>query len=400
MILPDDTSARPPARFALFAQGLRPFFLAAALYAPMAVAAWVHLLHTGDWPAGLGDAVAWHAHEMLFGFTAAAIAGFMLTAVPNWTGAPAFAGPRLAGLAALWLAARLALNPVWPAPAIVAAIADLAFFPALAMMVLPPLLGSPNLHNRIFPVLLSVLTLANLTYHLDRMEVWPGAWALGKPLTLWVVALMVAAIGGRIIPSFTLNALRRIDPGATLAMNTRLDNAALVTLALLAVTDTVAPGHAVAGVLAAVAATLHGARLLRWRGLACRRQPILWVLHLGYAWLPLALALKALWDLTGWGGAQAWAHALTIGTFATMILAVMSRASLGHTGRALVAARPVVVAYVLVTIAVPVRLFGAMVVSPDLAYGVAGALWCAAFLLFSWTYAPILWRPRADGRPG
>ncbi|MFV3131584.1 NnrS family protein [Niveispirillum sp. KHB5.9] len=396
----EDISSPPPARLALFAYGFRPFFLAAGLHAVAAVTSWLIVLRTGARPQGLGDPVAWHAHEMLFGFAAAAIAGFLLTAVPNWTGERGFAGGRLMALAGLWLAGRLALNPLAPLPAVPAAIIDLAFFPSLAALVLPSIIKARTKRNYVLVLLLGFLTVAGALYHLDRLNLLAGAWTHGKALGIGMVLLMVSLIGGRIVPSFTSSALRRIGRPVEIAPFGWVDRAALAGIVLMVVADMVQPDGILPGIAALVAAIAHGLRLSRWHGLKTLGQPILWVLHLAYAWIPVGLLLKAAWLLVGIGLGQAWTHAITAGAFATMILAVMSRAALGHTGRDIVAARPTVATYLLLTLAAGVRVAAPVLPDPMLAHAIAGTCWLAAFGLYLLVYAPILVLPRADGRPG
>jgi uncharacterized protein involved in response to NO len=209
---------------------------------------------------------------------------------------------------------------------------------------------------------------------------------------------MIAVVGGRIIPAFTQNAVRRRDPAFAIAAGW-LDLVAVGLTVLILLVDLAAPETPAAGAIAAAGAAAHAARLARWRGDRTLGQPILWVLHLGYGWLVVGLALKAAWFLTGAPYAAAWLHALTAGCFATMILAVASRASLGHTGRPIVAAPLTVAAYVALTAAAVIRVAAPLAGSPA-ALTLAGVLWTAAFIAFLGVYAPILLRPRADGRPG
>ncbi len=386
---------------ALFAYGFRPFFLLAGLSAPALLVAWLLVLN-GILPSdGAVAPVSWHAHELLFGFTAAAIAGFMLTAIPNWTGAAPVTGAPLAALAALWLAGRIASLPPlatgWVAGAI-----DLAFFPALGAAVAIPLLRAGKWRNTAFLVLLALLTAGNLLFRLDWLGVATDGAARGIALTTGVVLLMVAVIGGRIIPAFTRNALRARGDGTEVGGPCILDALALATTAAMVVADLTLPSGPLAGALALAATVAHGMRLARWRGDRTLGQPILWILHLGYGWIAVALALKAAWLLGGLALGAAWLHALTVGAFGTMILAVMSRATLGHTGRPLVAPRGTVVGYALLTLAAAVRVASPLLPGalPGDGLTVAGLLWTAAFALFVHDYAPLLLRPRGDGRPG
>lgn len=396
----EDMSHLRPSRFALFAYGFRPFFLVAGLYAIIMLTIWLAVLLTGRWPDGLGSPAAWHGHEMLFGFAAAAIAGFLLTAVPNWTGERGYAGSRLVALVGLWLAGRVALNPLIPLPILPAAIIDLAFFPALCAMVLPSIVKARNRRNYILLLVLITLTLASAQYHVDRLGWLPGAWERGRTLAIDMLLLMVALIGGRIVPSFTSSTLKRIGCKTEIPTFGWFDRAALATLVLLALADLMQPEGTMPGIASLMASIAHAARLARWRGLRTLSQPILWVLHLAYAWIPVGLLLKSSWLLTGAEIGQGWIHALTAGAFATMILAVMTRAALGHTGRDIVAARPTVAAYLLLTLAALVRVLAPVLPDAGLAYDVAGGSWLLSFLLYLLVYAPILVTRRADGRPG
>jgi len=383
--------------FALFGYGFRPFFLLAALHAGLAIPAWMALLHGAGVPGAPFPPLAWHAHEMLYGFVLAAVAGFMLTAVPSWTGARGFAGTPLAVLVAVWLAGRAAVTLPLGLPATAVAALDLAFPVALALAITPSLLRSGNRRNLVFVALLALLFAANLRFHLAG-----GAGNAGLLLAVDSMLLMTAVVGGRVTPAFTSGWLKQRGIDARIRSGTRLDAAALAATAAVLVVDLLAPGGLAAGAIAAAASVLLAARLARWQGHRTVREPLLWVLHLGYAWLPVALALKAAALLGAPLPGASWLHALTAGGFATLILAVMSRAALGHTGRALVAPRGAVAAYLLLTAAALCRVFGPAIAPAawTLWLGAAALLWTLAFAAFLASYAPILLRPRADGRPG
>lgn len=401
MTQPFEETFRPrPARLALFAYGFRPFFLAAGLHAIILLALWLHVLHSGHWPDSLGLPANWHGHEMLFGFAGAAITGFLLTAVPNWTGKRGFAGGKLVALTLLWLAGRLALNPIAPLAPLPGALIDLVFFPALGVMVLPSIIRARNRRNYVMLLLLLLLTAASALYHLDRLGWMPGIWATGQLLSINMVLIMVALIGGRIVPSFTSSALKRLGRNATIPAFGWLDRLALGTLLALTLTDMLQPHGWLPGTLALVAGLAHGLRLARWQGWKGADQPILLILHVAYGWIPLGLFLKAAWLLTGSAIGQSWIHALTAGAFATMILAVMSRAALGHTGREIIAAEATVAAYLLLTLGALIRVLAPILPDMMIAYRIAGTAWIGAFILFLIIYAPILVSRRADGRPG
>ncbi len=385
---------------AIFNYGFRPFFLLAGVQAVVAMTVWLAVLHGMPWEMAWLAPIQWHAHEMIFGFVTAALAGFLLTAVASWTGQRGFAGPPLMVLVAIWLAGRIAMAPGLGVPQALAAAIDLAFLPAVAMAIVPSLIRAGNVRN--FPLVgfLVLLFAANLLFHAPDL-----AARLGIPgLTLAVdtILLMITLVGGRIVPAFTGNALRDRHPDARVPAFGWVDRAALAAAATVLVVDLMTPGGRLAGAVALAACVLHGWRLSRWRGWLTRGMPIAWVLHVAYAWIPVGLGLKALWLLWQFPVGAGWLHALTAGAYATMILAVMTRAALGHTGRPLVAAQPIVAAYVLVTLGALTRVFAPIVAPamPQVTWTVAGMLWITAFLLYCAVYAPILSRPRSDGRPG
>lgn len=387
-------------KFNLFAYGFRPFFLFAGLFALLAAPAWVAMVRAGATPfAGLPGQI-WHGHEMLYGFVIAALAGFLLTAVPSWTGARGFGGWPLAAVACTWLLGRIALSLVTVLPLWVCVAIDLAFLPALAVLLAPPLVRSRNRNTPLLAVLVALWV--------TDAAVWVGILGRDYPLAshslragIDVMLLVLTLIGGRIVPSFTSSTLARQGRRPALSKPEWLERAVIAAMAAVLLIDLWRPDGAAAGWVAALAALLQAARLAGWRSLRTRGEPILWVLHVGYAWLPLGLALKAAWLLAGVPWAAYWLHALTMGAFATMILAVMTRAALGHTGRPIVAGGALAGAYALITLAAAVRVFGPVLYPSYLAVlGASAALWSAAFAIYLLIYAPILILPRADGKPG
>lgn len=343
----------------------------------------------------------WHAHEMLFGFIAAALAGFLLTAVPSWTGQRGFAGWPLALLAGLWLVGRLltASSAHWPLG--VCAAVDLAFLPALAAYLAPPLLRSRNRNTKLLMVL-AALSLANASFYWGMAHADPGLARRAVVAGVDLVLLLVTIVGGRIVPAFTGSALKQQGRDSLVRTARVVDAIAVIAMAGVLLIDVALPNGRAAGSMALIASAAQLARLGQWQSFRTLRLPIVWILHLAYAWLPIGLALKALALLTNCGVGLSWMHALIIGAAATMIIGVMTRASLGHTGRPLVVSRTIVVAYVLLTVATLVRTLGPGI--PALSYAqviaVAAIFWTGAFGLFLWVYAPILVQPRADGRSG
>ncbi|MCC7048997.1 MAG: NnrS family protein [Alphaproteobacteria bacterium] len=379
--------------------GFRPFFALAGLYAASVIPLWVLM-----WLGRLSFAPAlapvhWHAHEMLFGFAAAALGGFLLTAVPNWTGQGPIRGRALLILTATWIAGRVAmwlsgmLNPV-----LVAAI-DLAFLPMLAAFQAPGIVARSARRNGVFIAILLGLFGANLAIHLEAIGLADGArW--GIRLALGILVLAVTLVGGRIVPAFTQGGLKAQGIPTAITPLPRLDLAAIASVALMVLTEAAAAPDMVVGAFAALAALAALARLLRWHGHRTLRWPLLWVLQLGMAWMVVGLALKAaaLFDLLPEAMAL---HALGAGAIGTMILAVMTRATLGHTGRELVAVPGSAIAYLAVSAGALLRVLAAAM--PDAAVALtvaAGLLWAAGFAVFLWLYGGMLLRPRPDGRAG
>ena len=381
--------------------GFRPFFLLAGLYGVAIVLWWVIALVGGlPSPAGIPP-TWWHAHEMVFGFVCAAVAGFLLTSVPNWTGTPPVAGAHLATLAALWLAGRLAMALAGQLPALLVAVIDLAFLPLLAAAITPPLLAARRPRNYGFPVVLVALAGCNLAFHLEAS----GRLGLGNAglrLAVGLIAVLVVVIGGRLVPLFTFAALQRAGDSAVVRPFPLADKLAVPAVLLVFVCDALLPRSPASGSAAALAALVLLLRMSGWQTRRTFGDPLVWSLHLGYAWLPLSFVLLAVSDLSGaipWTTAL---HALTTGVFGTMILAVMTRVSLGHTGRPFAAPPLATAAYLLVSAAALARSFGVLAwPEQSLAlWTVAGGLWAAAFALFSVGYWGILTGPRVDGLPG
>ena len=388
-------------RFALFEYGFRPFFLAAGMYALVVVPVWLYFFAHHAVPFGALPAMYWHAHELMYGFVVAAISGFMLTAVPSWTGARGFAGRPLIALVLLWVAGRVAMTTVAQVPFLLTALTELALLPALLVLLTPPLLRSQN-HNTPLLFVLGALWLSDcgfvLALRLGDVVLADRAIRLAIDITL----LLVTVIGGRIVPAFTANALRKLGQNVAMVSRRWIEGTVIAAMAAIIVVDVITPDSVLSGILAAVAASAHAIRLSGWHSLKARSQPIVWVLHVAYAWLPIGLALKAAWLLADAGWAIKWQHAFTMGVLATMILAVMTRAALGHTGRALVVSPAIAVAYVLLTIGALVRVFG-VAIAPGgylMTVSVAGFAWLLCFLIYLIVYTPILTAPRADGKPG
>ncbi len=385
----------------LFGYGFRPFFLLATLYAPTAVGAWLLvLMGVLPDPAYMGGPLL-HSHEMVFGFALAGVLGFLTTALPNFARATPLTGRPLAVLAAVWLVGRLALWTADWLPSLLVAAADLALVPLALALLLRSLPRHPNRSMFLFPALFAVFAAANALTHAEALGWTADTGVVGVTLGINVIALLVAIIGGRIIPSFTANALRAAGSPLLPRSFRALDASAIGATAAMALAMLAVGDGPVVGAVALLAGLANAARLSFWRGGQTVRTPILFVLHVGYGWLAAAQLLRAAAEFSEIVPASAALHALTVGCFGTMMLAVMSRAALGHTGRAIRAHPLTVAAYVLVSAAALLRFAAALL--PDLQAALltaAAASWIAAFALFLAIYAPILLSPRADGKPG
>jgi uncharacterized protein involved in response to NO len=388
-------------RFALFNYGFRPFFLFAGIHALLAVPLWLWMYGDGIAPFANLPPQYWHGHEMIYGFASAAIAGFLLTAVPSWTQSRGFGGRPLMLLTALWIAGRAVLVMTSQLPPWLVGVIELSFLPVLAALLAPPLLRARNRNTPMLAVI-GVLWLIDGAF-VTAMFTGNALLARGAlHLAINLVLILVTVIGGRIVPAFTANALRRRGDSADLVAHPWLDRLVIAVMILVAMVDAIWPGSTASGVLAAFAAVVHALRLSGWRGFRTVSEPIVWALHIAYAWLPIGFSVKASWVLLELPWAAHWLHAFTLGVIATMILAVMTRASLGHTGRPLVVSTSIAVAYLALTAAAVVRVFGPSIEGLDYRHTViaAGGLWTVAFAIYLIVYAPILIQPRADGKPG
>ena len=377
---------------AVFSIGLRPFYLFSALWSAIIAPLWIHAF-LGGGPIGLD----WHVHEMLFGYAGGIIVGFLLTAVPNWTGRMPVVGWPLVLLFGLWVAGRAAMLTValnadvaamaWPV------IVDCLFLVAVAGVVWREVLAGRNWRNLPVAMIVTVLALANIGFHLETGA--GGVDNLSTRLGLSVVSLLIALIGGRVTPSFTRNwQLKRGGPLPAVAG--RFDTMTLIATAAGLAAWSFAPVHPATGVALLLAGVLNLIRLARWRGGATLAEPLVLILHLGYLWLASGLVLLGLSVMVpAHVLPSVGVHALTAGAIGVMTLAIMTRSSRGHTGRPLTAGKADILIYGLINAAALTRVVGGLlpaVYSPLLLASVA--LWSAAFLAFVISYAPILLTPR------
>ncbi|MBK7743793.1 MAG: NnrS family protein [Betaproteobacteria bacterium] len=382
-----------PTGFALWNLGFRPFYLLASGFAALSILLWVGQ-YAGYLPAVHVRDPAWHGHEMLFGYTMAVVAGFLLTAVRNWTGKPTPAGASLIALAVLWVAGRvLILTPY----AVAAAVVNAAFPVAVAIGIGIPIVASRNRRNYFFIALMLLLGLAVLAFHLAHLGAlrWPERASLQVGLD--VVLFIMAVMGGRVIPMFTNNGI----PGVQAVRQPAVEKLALGSALALLGADVLQLPPWTVGVIALAAAATHAWRLHLWQPWRTRGTPIVWVLHLAYGWIVVHLALRGLAALGAVAELLA-VHALTIGAIGGMTIGMMTRTARGHTGRPLQADGFEQACYVLVALAAAIRVFGGMLLPG--AYletvVVSGLCWSAAFALYAIRYAPVLSRPRLDGKPG
>lgn len=382
-----------PRGFALWQLGFRPFYLLASSFAAGSILLWA-LQFTGHLAAPYLPGPLWHAHEMLFGFALAVVVGFLLTAGQNWTGLPTPKGGRLAALAALWFAARVLVLTRW---GWASALANAAFPLAAAAALAVPFVRAGNRRNYFFIALLVLLGLASLAVHLGQLGVLAvPPWA-ALQVALDVMLFIVCVMGGRVIPMFTNNGV----PDAGAQRRPWIEKLALGSvLALLTADALQAPSWLVLAIAALVAAA-HLARWLLWHPWATVRTPLVWVLHLAYAWIPVHLALRAC-AATGALPASAATHALTVGAIGGLVIGMMTRTARGHTARPLRADRWDTAAYLLVAGAAVVRVLVPLALPPALLTAVlcSGLLWSAGFALYAVRYFGVLTRPRLDGKPG
>ncbi len=382
----------------LFAAGFRVFFLLCGSYGCALLLIWLAVL--AGWmpaPAWLMP-IWWHAHEMIFGFALAAVAGFLLTSVPAWTSTRPVSGPLLAALAALWVAGRVAMALAGPLPLWSVALVDLLFIPFVALAIARPILAARNRRNYGFPLVLTGLLTCNVAVHVQATNpTYQGAEA-GLRIAVYLVIVLISVVGGRIVPAFTANALRRAGQAAEVRVRPWIDRLAIGAVVLFALLDGLAHGTLPAAVCALLASALLLLRMSGWQTRRTLRDPLVWSLHLGYAWLPLGLLLLGLGQLGIGISRSVGMHALTAGAMGTMVLAVMSRVALGHTGRPLAAPRPIAAAYLLVAGGALLRVAGPALwpAASTPILQVAGVLWSGAFAVFTLVYAPILLSPRVQ----
>jgi uncharacterized protein involved in response to NO len=389
---------RPQSGPAVLSAGFRPFFLLAAVWACLVVptsiaffAGWIQ--SSTAFPLNV-----WHAHEMAFGYGGAVVAGFLLTAIPNWTGRMPLQGVPLALLVLLWLCGRIAVLFSGRIGIGVAAAVDLSFPTMFLIVIAREIVAGRNWRNLSMLGALMLLLLGNILTHFDALGI-ATTFDIGNRLGVATLLMLVSLVGGRIVPSFTRNWLVKQNPkAATPAPFDLVDRIALAATAVALSAWVITPEAKWTPWLELAAGVALAARFARWRGEKTLREPLLWVLHLGYGWLSLGLLLLGFNSLASMLPQTTALHALTVGAIGTMTLAVMTRASLGHTGRALIAGPRTTMIYGLITLAAVLRLLAPLFGAHYLvALSFASAAWSGAFGLFALFYFGPLTGPRAGG---
>jgi len=381
----------------LLALGFRPFYLLAALLAVVGMSLWL-LSYTGTAQFGpYLQGVFWHSHEMLFGFLAAAMTGFLFTAVRNWTGMPTPTGAMLGVIALLWLLARVFFlsGPTMPAIAL-----DLAFLPVVTVGVAIPILRSRNQRNyKVLGILLTMCVL-HFVFHLalaGELPAWLSRTSLFAAIDVFVI--LFALVGGRVIPAFTRNAVQGSDPVHKPWLEVCAFGLLVLVAAMTLLSGSIVLAQWVPVTVLFLAATAHALRLSYWQPWRTLDNPLLWMMPVAYSWLPVALLLRALSSLAIVVPGT-WIHALTAGALSSLIVAMMMRSTLGHTGRKLVASRADMAAFLLLQIAAVLRVIAGVTGDYRTVVLASGVVWILAFGVFLLRYAPMLLRPRVDGRPG
>lgn len=380
-----------------FAIGFRPFFLLGALFAVVSLLIWLHAyIRPANFTTFYGS-MGWHAHEMIFGYTMAIIAGFLLTAVANWTERPTITGWPLALLALIWLLGRI--FPFFPnsIPAGLISFVDLIFLPCLTIAIAIPIIQSRNKRNYFIPILVFLCGVANLLMHLELLEILENVYRGAMYFGIFQITVIILIVGGRVTPFFS----SRVIPGYQARQKEWFDRTSEVSLFLFSFVVGFYPYHHITGILSILAALLVLVRYVGYYHNGVWKIPLLWVLHVSWLWLILGLVLHGL-SILQWVGAHIALHALTVGTIGTMTLGMISRVALGHSGRPLQPTKLTVVSFWTIHFSALARIFGPMTLPEyyPIWIQISGGLWVVSFLIYLVGYTTILLTPRPDGKPG
>jgi uncharacterized protein involved in response to NO len=373
------------------ALGFRPFYLLGAAFAALSIPLWLAVYYGQLSGTHLG--LAWHMHEMVYGFVIAIVVGFVYTAARNWTGLWTPRGAALGAIAALWLAGRIAM--LFP-PSLLTAFIDAIFLPVATWPLYRVLARSNNMRNMVLAVVLGLMAAANLVFHAALLGYLPVSPMRPVYAAIIMIVVIESIIGGRIIPNFTANAI----PGVKPVQRPMLERNCMILTALAGLAWALALPPLIAAPMALAAALAQGMRLALWQPWRSASKPILWILHVSYAWIPLGFAMLALSEF-GLAPVSAAVHMMAVGAMGGLIVGMITRTALGHTGRPLQAGRADTAMYVLIQLGVLARL--AAVLSPWLGgffLAAAGVCWSITFLIYLVVYTPRLLAPRVDGREG
>ena len=385
---------------AFFSLGFRPFFFGAGLWAAVAMVIWVVVLATGASIPSRVSSVDWHLHEFVFGYTSAVIAGFLLTAVPNWTGRMPVMGWPVAMLAGLWLAGRVALLFSAYLPERLAPAIDISFIAVLALVIGREIVAAKNWRNLKVLIILALIGAANTTFHIEAYGA-AGFDGYGIRLGVALIIMLIMVVGGRIIPSFTRNWLVRQPVGRLPVPMNGFDKATMGMSAVALLLWAFVPELVATRPMAALAGLLNLARLYRWVGWRTLSEPLVTILHIGYLFIPYGFLTIALagW-LPGWSRASQIPHAWTVGAIGLVTLAMLTRTSLGHSGRPLKATLAITAIYASVILAVVLRILGEWLPEVGLLLYASATFWILGFAGFVAYFGPVLFKPRAKKVPG
>jgi len=378
----------------VFSHGFRPFFLVAGIWAALALLIWTVTLATGnDVPSQITGA-DWHMHEMVFGYTSAVIAGFLLTAVPNWTGRLPVVGWPVAGLTGIWVAGRLALYTSEYLPVFLAPLIDISFLLVLGIVIAREVISGKNWRNIKVLVIVLLLALANIVFHIEAAN--GSAYSgYGVRLGIGTIIFLITLIGGRVIPSFTRNWMVRSGIQKLPTPMNRFDSIALAFGGMAIVAWVIMPEFTIVRLLNLIAGGLHLVRVARWSGWRTLAEPLVMILHVTYVFIPIGFLMLALGDLVpGWSGSLQIPHAWMVGAIGGMTLAMMTRVSLGHSGRILQSSRAIVAIYLAFLVAAVFRIASEMFVAADYLLYISATGWILAFAGFVVVYFPILTQPK------
>ena len=382
--------------FALFALGFRPFFLFAAFSAFSLITLWLYELSGKLTISGYYAPAGWHAHEMLFGYTVAVIAGFLLTAAGNWTGMKMINGWRLVLLSIVFLLGRFA--PFIPnLPHWVIAAFDLSFLPLVALLIAIPVIKVKQWSNFVFVPLLLTMAAANLMVHLSALGVIDSSTVTGSRLMIYLVILLIVIMGGRVIPFFTERGVN----GVTTKKWTWIERLSSLSVLLIVIAEVFFTDNVIIGYIAMFAAATNLIRVAGWYSNKIWRVPLVWILQVAYLWIVIGFVIKG-WVIFHINESLFAYHAFTVGGIGIMTLGMMARVSIGHTGREMILNSWMVLAFILINIAAVTRVFVPMLMPKLYLFFIqfSGWLWVSAFVIFFIVYTPMWIRPRVDGRPG